>query len=373
MAWALSSRSVAVFLATLLALICVRSDARRPETPQHQVSTGLARVRFHNSVRNISSGQDLELSRVKPSVFVSSLGSIATTGTKAALDEGVSNVALRMGHLDSAGTYLVISGITGAILFSVFAYVRARAEKSGPHGGLPTLAARLVYLSFNAIFIVQDFVLGFLVFRATRSLTIEVDFLSFGCELVAVGINLTVELVKTRVSSPRTVVQLDLAGGILSLALLLCVGLVGLYNAAATVEELEEGHPTTPARHLGVMIHYSAFSLGLSAVNLAIFGGLKAQLLPENGEAHDRLNLLANLAHSLVDAASSFAVFATSLWLRFGVEPSGWIELHETRVWIDILGSVMVCFCIVLSIIWLLEDIRQAYQLSRALPAEGRT
>jgi len=135
--------------------------------------------------------------------------------------------------------------------------------------------ARLTYLSFNLSFILLNLLGGYYVYESTKSLTIEVDFMSFGCEVLAVLINITIEVVKRRSIKPRSILVLDLVGGVASLALLVVVGAFGVISAMATEVELQENRSPPPASHLNQMLKFSTFSLTLSVINLSIFGRLK--------------------------------------------------------------------------------------------------
>jgi len=234
----------------------------------------------------------------------------------------------------------------------------------------PTVMARLTYLSFNLAFILLNLLGGYYVYESTKSLTIEVDFMSFGCEVLAVLINIIIEMVKRRQMQPKSVLILDLIGGMSSLALLIAVGMFGVFAAISTEEQLEENRGPPPAQHLTQMLKFSTFSLTLSVVNLSIFGSLKDRMLPADGEVHDQLNLMSNLAHSLVDFVTNFAVLGTSFWLKYGVKEDNWMEMRKHKVWVDVFGSFMVCACILVSILWLMRDVFHCVSWIRELEAE---
>lgn len=230
-------------------------------------------------------------------------------------------------------------------------------------------AARLVYLSFNCFFIVLNFLMAYAVYTRTNSLTMRVDFLSFGCEVLAVIINICIELVKRSAPSHKTVLTFDLVGGLSSLQLLAAVGLYGLYNAVATTKDLVGGYNEPPAGHLEEMVEYSAFSLCLSVLNLSLFAWLKGRMLPEGGDVRDQLNLLSNLAHSVVDFITNFAVLGTSLWLHYVVEQDQRFEMRRHKVVVDVFGSFTVCAVIFVSICWLLRDVARCLQWIRETQA----
>lgn len=234
----------------------------------------------------------------------------------------------------------------------------------------PTVMARLTYFSFNLTFILLNLLGGYYVYESTKSLTIEVDFMSFGCEVLAVLINIIIEVVKRRQKSPKSVLWLDLLGGLSSLALLIAVGMFGVIAAVYTEEALEDNKAPPAASHLNQMVKFSTFSLTLSVINLSIFGSLKDQMLPHGGAVHDQLNLMSNLAHSLVDFVTNFAVLGTSLWLKYGVKEESWMEMRKHKVWVDVFGSFMVCACILVSILWLMRDVFHCVSWIRELEAE---
>lgn len=222
----------------------------------------------------------------------------------------------------------------------------------------PIVLARLIYLSFNLVFILLNLLCGYFVYETTKSLTIEVDFLSFGCEVLAVIINILIEVWKRKSVHPRSIMVLDLVGGLSSISLLICIGLFGLYSAINATEELNDNRSfPQPAGHLDKMLQFSTFSLCLSVTNLGIFATLKEQMLPVDGNVHDQLNVLSNLAHSVVDFVTNFAVLGTSLWLQFGINEESYLAMRKHKVWVDVFGSFMVCACILVSVCWLLRDV----------------
>jgi len=227
----------------------------------------------------------------------------------------------------------------------------------GAHDPGEVLQTRLTYLAFNLAFVVFDIVVGYLVYQQTRSLTMEVDVLGFSCEILAVTVNIIIELVKQQAPNLKKVMMLDLIGGLSSLALLVVIGFFGVYNTIAKARGLENGSIEMPATHLKDMVEYSMVSLLLSAINLSIFQWFKAKMLPAEGYLPDQLNMLSNLAHSIVDFVTNFTVLGTSLWLRFGVRQESWSKMRKFKVMIDVFGSFMVCACILVSICWLLRDI----------------
>lgn len=229
---------------------------------------------------------------------------------------------------------------------------------------------RLTYLAFNMTFIVFDLVVGYFVYQQTRSLTMEVDFLGFSCEIMALTINIAIELVKRTAPKMKTVMVLDLVGGLSSLALLVAIGFFGLYNTIATAHGLENGSIELPATHLKDMVEYSIVSLMLSVVNLSMFQWFKEKMLPADGDMRDQLNMLSNLAHSVVDFVTNFTVFGTSLWLRYGVRQESWSKMRKFKVMIDVFGSFMVCACILVSVCWLLRDIFHCIAQIRTLSAD---
>jgi len=232
-----------------------------------------------------------------------------------------------------------------------------------------TFTSRLTYLSINFFFIVLNLGFGYVVYESTKSLTVEVDFLSFACEVLAVLINIVIEVVKRRALHARKVMILDLVGGLSSLALLVVVGFFGVYSAVSTSAHLAKGAGSAPAVNTEEILEYSSFSLGLSVLNLGSFLYLKAKMLPQNGDVNDQLNIMSNLAHSIVDFVTNFAVLGTSLWLQFGVKEANWFEMRKNKVWVDVFGSFMVCACILVSIVWLLRDILQAAVRIREMPS----
>lgn len=223
----------------------------------------------------------------------------------------------------------------------------------------PVVLARLTYLSFNLSFIILNLLAGYYVYETTKSLTLEVDLLAFGCEVLAVTINIAIEVAKRKSMRPRSIMVLDLVGGLASLSLLIVVGLFGVFNAISTTEELNDvkRRSPEPASHLSQMLQFSTFSLCLSVLNLSIFARLREKMLPDDGDVHDQLNLLSNLAHSLVDFVTNFAVLGTSLWLKYGIGPDTWLEMRKHKVLVDVFGSFIVCACILVSIVWLLRDV----------------
>jgi len=241
---------------------------------------------------------------------------------------------------------------------------------TGPVVDPATFTSRIAYLSLNFSFIVANLILGFMVYESTKSLTVEVDFLSFGCEVLAVIINIAIEVVKRQSPRLRTIMKLDLVGGISSLALLFMVGVFGVWSAIATSARLAEGGSSTPASNPGEILQFSSFSLCLSVVNLSVFVYLKGQMLPEDGDVNDQLNILSNLAHSLVDFVTNFAVLGTSLWLQYGVPEENWFEMRKHKVWVDVFGSFMVCACILVSICWLMRDVFRCAACIQAMPSE---
>jgi len=233
----------------------------------------------------------------------------------------------------------------------------------------PTLKARLVYLSSNLFLMILSLLYGFWVWESTDSLTIEVDLLSIGCTLTAILINIVVEVIKPRLSTTRGVVMIDLVGGLLSLALLLCVGIMGVLDAMQSTKDLKE-HKGSSTRHLEKLLRYGAFALCLSGANLSIFGCLHNLMLPKEGDVHDQLNILSSLAHAVIDLVSNFAVFGTSVWLQYFMpQDKGWMEMREQKMWVDIFGSFMVCTCILISICFLFRDVAKSIDWISEHPA----
>lgn len=229
--------------------------------------------------------------------------------------------------------------------------------------------ARLTYLSFNLSFIMLNLLAGYYVYETTKSLTLEVDLLAFGCEVLAVSINIAIEVAKRKSMRPRSIMVLDLVGGLASLSLLIVVGVFGVWSAISTTEELNDNKRRSPepASHLSQMLQFSTFSLCLSVLNLSIFAKLQEKMLPADGDVHDQLNLLSNLAHSLVDFVTNFAVLGTSLWLKYGIAPDTWLEMRKHKVLVDVFGSFIVCACILVSIVWLLRDVLNCVRWIREL------
>jgi len=219
-----------------------------------------------------------------------------------------------------------------------------------------TIKARLTYLTSNLILMLLSVLYGYWVWEDTQSLTIEVDLLSLSCTLVAVIINIVVEVVKPQLVTVRSVVMADVAGGLGALVMLVCVGVVGVIDAMQATEDLAEHH-AHPTRHLEKLVRYGAFALCLSLANLAIFVSLYNLVLPKEGDVHDQLNILSNLAHSLIDFISNFAVFGTAMWLQYGIPNSTWEEMWQHKMWVDVFGSFMISACILISIAVMFREI----------------
>lgn len=232
-----------------------------------------------------------------------------------------------------------------------------------------TVKARLVFLFSNLMLMILSLLYGYWVWEDTQSLTIEVDLLSLGCTMTAIMINIAVEVVKPRLGSTRGVVIADLVGGLLSLTLLIVVGVMGVMDAMQASEDLKE-HKASPTRHLEKLLRYGAFALCLSIANLSIFASLHNLLLPKDGDVHDQLNVLSNLAHSCIDFISNFAVFGASVWLQYGVpsKEMTWREMRENRMWVDIFGSFMIVACILISVCILSREIAHSIAWVRANP-----
>jgi len=238
-----------------------------------------------------------------------------------------------------------------------------------PHGHAQVDVAvskiRISYLAFNLSAIVVVMVAGIFVFEDTNSLSIMIDALGAEAQAFAVTINIVVEIMKARVKNARTILILDLFGCLVSVGLLLCVAVFGVFDALYRTEKRQQAHLS----HLNEMLRFSAVSMSLSFVCLLSLMLMRDKLFPgASGSMRDELNVLSTLLHSAVDFVSSAAIFGTSLWLAHGSfanEPFAVISAHKTVI--DASGAFVVCACIAVAIVIFWKDAARTIEEISAL------
>mmetsp|Transcript_5052 Transcript_5052/g.12382 ORF Transcript_5052/g.12382 Transcript_5052/m.12382 type:complete len:301 (-) Transcript_5052:41-943(-) len=230
---------------------------------------------------------------------------------------------------------------------------RARAQR-----------ARLLFLATNFVILLVNALAGRVVYHQTNSLTMEIDFVTFGIDLFALGVNMVVEVSKGRAASARGVFILDLIGCFISLGLLILVAIWGLLQSMHREQLAERGGPMAmradEVDHVGTMFIYSLFSLALSFATMSIFWSRKDVMYPDGFGEEDRLNTVSSLAHTVVDFVGTLAVFGTSAtMIHEETQGSGRWQRFEDVVQADIHGSLLICFVVVLCSAVL---IREAYK-----------
>jgi len=214
---------------------------------------------------------------------------------------------------------------------------------------------RLVYLGWNLFSQIICLVAGILVYQATNSLTVQLNFLGNLCNAVAVLINISAEVVKTQSTSVRTILVVDLTGCALSLMLLLGVATLGIVEAVIRTTGVDE---QTQLAHKSEMLLYGSSALALGFVDLGLFLLLKNRMLPQKDQMHDNLNMLSCLLHVIADQFGDFIVVVTSVCLRLATNLEGdtWAMGRQRKAVIDMVGAGFELLFILVLVFWLVQD-----------------
>lgn len=217
---------------------------------------------------------------------------------------------------------------------------------------------RIQFLCLNAVLLFLCILIGMIIYQTTESLTVELDLVGFGCDTLALLLNITIEFAKIWVHNPRYILIMDLAGFVLSLALLIGVALFGLAQSVRSYRSESAVRQAVHVSRLDAMVCYAMFTLIVNVVVISLFMYLKELMLPPSKSgARDQLNVQSSVAHACAGYVSSFVVLGTSIFLMFCVPHDvPMLEKARQKVHIDVWGSVAVCLCICVSIIYVFRE-----------------
>jgi len=176
--------------------------------------------------------------------------------------------------------------------------------------------------------------------------------------LVALLINISTEIAKSRAADVRTVMLLDVSGCAVALLILVGVSVCGVFDALWRHQEPLEAQ-LARVHHLDSMVLYAGLAIFASLANLGCFFYLYDSMLAGEDGATDQQNLRSTLAHAVVDFVTNFVVLGTSIWLRSTArreDPSGRRE-SEMAIKADAIGAFVVCVCIFLSVLLIGRDL----------------
>lgn len=219
--------------------------------------------------------------------------------------------------------------------------------------------ARIEFLAVNFTILLINAMAGRVVYHQTNSLTMEIDFVTFGIDLFALLINIFVELSKRKAASERSIFILDLVGCFISLSLLIVVAVWGVMESVkrGEVDEAGKVSPEDKVDHISTMFMYSCFSLALSAVTMGVFWLRRHVMYPDGFGQEDRLNTVSSIAHTFVDLWGTLAVFGTSLTMMREESQGGvrWNKFQDLAQ-ADTYGSALICFVTFMCSVFLIRE-----------------
>lgn len=226
------------------------------------------------------------------------------------------------------------------------------------------LKARIVFLSVALVAALTSAIMGITAWQATNSLTVEVDDISSFADAASLLLNIIIERLKVKLKTRRSVLIADFVGGFVSLATLMGVALFGVVNALKRNEQdHQQGNQISNPRF---MLFYNIISLGLDALALVAFCGLKNRMEPPELNPDDKLNVVSGLVHMMVDLARGLSVTGTSIYMLYVVsktDETPWQKLSE-KIHGDVFGSFLVCTCVLICVLLLMwSSARTLYAL----------
>jgi len=227
------------------------------------------------------------------------------------------------------------------------------SKLDGSTGGAPFVdtsrtyaqEARVEFLATNFTILLINAMAGRVVYHQTNSLTMEIDFVTFGIDLLALSINIAVEISKRKMEKSQNIFIVDLIGCFISLTFLIVVAVWGLIQSLKRERDAERGTTSEDqVDHVGTMFIYSLFSLALSAVTMSVFWLRKDVMYPDGFGEEDRLNTVSSMAHTIVDFCGTLAVFGTSTIMIHEESQGGarWRKFQDV-VQADVYGSMLIC------------------------------
>lgn len=226
------------------------------------------------------------------------------------------------------------------------------------------LHARVQFLFTALCSSVLGTVFGIICYWLTNSLTVQLDFFSAGADGVAVLLNIIVEYAKARMTDQRYILSIDLLGGFISLMMLLTVVLFGLVHAnerSAKPDSVEY----SSIEHTGPMLAYNALTILTGGITMWMWWRLRKRMALQGTSRLDWINVVSGFLHSAMDLLGSVILTCTTCWLIYlSFTPENhWLRTMD-MVRGDAIGSVLLCFVVVLSaIVLVLQSIRNAWEL----------
>eukprot|EP00929_Paragymnodinium_shiwhaense_P013957 TRINITY_DN121811_c0_g1_i1.p1 TRINITY_DN121811_c0_g1~~TRINITY_DN121811_c0_g1_i1.p1 ORF type:complete len:412 (+),score=72.55 TRINITY_DN121811_c0_g1_i1:132-1367(+) len=236
------------------------------------------------------------------------------------------------------------------------------SEENSDQAEAARFQARMRFFFVTLVATCVPMLFGIIVYPETNSLTVEMDTINALLDLVSVLLNMGVEVFKHRATDKTIILKLDMLGCGSSLMLLVSAGIFGLMRAVPRAEV-----PTAPASHVGhfgLMVAYNLVGLLCGAMT-SLFWLLTHHEMEEARSADgrgDELNVLSSLMHLLVALAMDVTVFLTSMWMMYVTqkgEVGGKLDVDAAEG--DVVGSVVLCTCILLSAAILVKESIQTH------------
>lgn len=198
---------------------------------------------------------------------------------------------------------------------------------------------------------------GVMVYYATNSLTVEVDFLSCGSDVISFALNILIEYAKMSMREERCILLLDFLGGFVSCMLLLCVAFFGVLDAMSRANFASENMGSNRVVHQDLMLFYNFFCLTLDILAVAFLFRLREMMNPGGRSGRDQLNVTSGVMHTVVDFLRTMFVTGTTFWMFYvsSKHETPWAEFSQ-KVNGDVFGSFLLCACVVLSAAFLIRE-----------------
>eukprot|EP00403_Amphidinium_massartii_P006142 CAMPEP_0178379528 /NCGR_PEP_ID=MMETSP0689_2-20121128/4988_1 /TAXON_ID=160604 /ORGANISM="Amphidinium massartii, Strain CS-259" /LENGTH=385 /DNA_ID=CAMNT_0019999631 /DNA_START=129 /DNA_END=1283 /DNA_ORIENTATION=+ len=229
---------------------------------------------------------------------------------------------------------------------------------------------RLKFLCASTVLNSIPVLFGIVVYNLSNSLAIELDTVSALTDILALLVNIAVEMVKRKAPSERLVLFLDLMGAAISLTLLVAVGVYGAVQAIHRGEQ-----PTaweSRVHHLGYMLAYNLVTISCDGLTLSSWFLMKGRMMVSGDDAtQDQLNTFSSLMHACVNLVQDLSVTVTIVFIAILSSLSDRTVKTADTVAGDIVGSILVCLCILASAAFMLRESLPVVRAYREMDAEN--